>query len=134
MGLQRQAERHVGVSVARKVHWMPESELTGVATKGRLFVAGFDNLFATALGLALARIFPDLSALLVVVAYLAYFLLFEAMLSRTPAKMMFGLDVKTLDGRTIGWFEAGVRTLLRVFEANPLLLGILPGGIVVVWS
>ncbi len=120
---------------------MNDTEPIGVVTKGRLFAAGFDNLFATVLGLVSGRMVSEGSSSLeavapvvAIVAYSAYFVLFEALVSRTPGKMMFKLEINRLDGGAIGWPEASVRTFLRVIEANPLLLGILPGGIFVVLS
>jgi uncharacterized RDD family membrane protein YckC len=44
-------------------------------------------------------------------------------------KWLAGLTVKTLDGDRIDWRQAAIRTLLRIVEVNPFILGGLPAAI-----
>jgi uncharacterized RDD family membrane protein YckC len=67
-------------------------------------------------------------------AYLGYFFLSEALWSRTPGKYLQGFVVVDPSGGRCGWRRALLRTLLRVVEANPLLLGGLPAGIAILAS
>jgi uncharacterized RDD family membrane protein YckC len=106
------------------------TELNGDATKSRLFAAAVDNLFATLLCLLIASKLPGIA----IFAYLGYFLVQEATWHTTLGKWLFGLTIVCLDGGAVGWPEAGSRTLLRVVEVNPILLGMLPGGIAVALS
>lgn len=115
------------------------TELTGDATKSRLFAAAVDNLFATLLCLLIASKLPGIESSWIrwefaIFAYLGYFLVQEATWHTTLGKWLFGLTIVCLDGGVVGWPEAGSRTLLRVLEVNPILLGMLPGGIAVALS
>ena len=58
----------------------------------------------------------------------------EALWSHTPGKYLQGLVVVDPPGGRCGWRRALVRTLLRVVEANPLLLGGLPAGVAILAS
>jgi uncharacterized RDD family membrane protein YckC len=66
--------------------------------------------------------------------YLGYFFVQEWIWSTTLGKLLFGLRIVHLDGRPAGLWAAGWRTLLRLFEVNPFLLGYLPGGLAIVRS
>ncbi len=57
----------------------------------------------------------------------AYFALAEGMLGRTLGKMLLGLEVRTDAGLPISWWQAIVRTLLRLVDELPALylLGLL---------
>ena len=110
--------------------------MIGNATKWRLFAAGVDNFVATILCVLIASRLPGnlSSAVRWFVAgsgYLAYFLIQEAVWGTTVGKRAFGLCVVRLDGRPAGWRAAAWRTILRILEVNPLLLGAIPGGIAV---
>ncbi len=61
-----------------------------------------------------------------VLSYLAYFLIFEALFCTTPAKFMNGLVVRDFHGGRCSFRQTLVRTLFRVLEVNPALLGFLP--------
>ena len=113
--------------------------LNGEATKWRLFAAGVDNFVASILCVLIAAKLPgELSAItrwgVAAVGFLLYFLVQEAIWQATLGKRAFGLTVARLDGLSVGWREAGWRTVLRILEVNPLFLGAIPGGLAVTWS
>ena len=108
----------------------------GDASKARIIAAGIDNLIALVLAMvAIAMLpedFPTAKAVLFVVFYLMYFIVLEALWSRTLGKFFQGLVVRKLDGSRCGLKAALIRGLLRVIEVNPLLLGGLPAGIAII--
>jgi uncharacterized RDD family membrane protein YckC len=53
---------------------------------------------------------------------------------RTLGKFFQGLVVRKLDGNPRDWTGALIRGTLRIFEVNPLLLGGLPAGLVIIAS
>src|SRR5262249_5780869 len=114
------------------------SELQGDATKMRLFAAMVDNLCAGLFCILLSSQIPGLPpvvrGVILVCGYLGYFYFPEATWGRTLGKWLFGLRVIRLDGRPAGWGQSFWRTLLRVVEVNPVLLGAIPGGLVVMWT
>jgi len=114
------------------------SELIGVATKSRFFAMAVDNLVAMFVSLLLASRMPEETGqargAIVVVTYLAYYLIQEGAWSTTLGKRLFGLRVARLDGSECGWGAAALRTFTRMIEVNPVLLGALPGGLVVALS
>src|SRR5258706_6713241 len=114
------------------------TELNGDTTKRRLFAAGVDNLFGTILCLFIASRLPGIESPLIrweigILVYLGYFLILEATWHTTLGKRLFGLTVVRLDGGAVDWEEAGWRTLLRIVEVNPILLGMLPCGLAVMF-
>lgn len=62
---------------------------------------------------------------------LLYFPLTEGLYGRSLGKLAAGLIVVGRDGRPPGLGRAALRTLLRLFEVNPLLLGGIPAAIAV---
>jgi uncharacterized RDD family membrane protein YckC len=110
----------------------------GDASKARLLALFIDHLIAFALMmLALALVpesLPQMKVLFFFVIYLAYFVVLEALWSRTPGKFVQGLVVRKLDGNRCDWTAALIRGFLRIFEVNPLLLGGLPAGLVIIAS
>jgi len=112
--------------------------IIGDASKARLLALFIDHLIAFALMmLALALVpesLPQMKVLFFFVVYLAYFVVLEALWSRTPGKFVQGLVVRKLDGNPCDWTAALIRGFLRVFEVNPLLLGGLPAGLVIIAS
>jgi uncharacterized RDD family membrane protein YckC len=115
-----------------------DSELIGVATKGRFFAMAVDNLIAMFISLLLASNMPEEVGqarwALVVGVYLAYYFVQEGTWSTTFGKRLFGLRVARLDGSECGWPAAAIRTVARIIEVNPILLGALPGGLAVALS
>lgn len=112
--------------------------LTGDASKARVIAFFIDNLVACLIAFltvgALHSGSGVLSGTVLCVAYLAYFFLFELLWRRTPGKFMQGLVVVSADGNRAGLKAHLIRTLARLFEANPFLLGGIPAGIAILSS
>src|ERR1044071_2895730 len=112
--------------------------MTGNSGRPRIFAFVIDNLLAMVAAFlvvaALKTENPYLGAGALCLTYLCYFFLTEALWSRTPGKYLQGLVVVDTSGGRCGWRRALIRTLLRVVEANPLLLGGLPAGIAILAS
>jgi uncharacterized RDD family membrane protein YckC len=112
--------------------------MIGNSGRPRIFAFILDNLLATVSAfLAVAALKTDspyLASSALCLTYLGYFFLTEALWSRTPGKYLQGLMVVDPSGSRCGWRRALIRTLLRVVEANPLLLGGLPAGIAILAS
>src|SRR6185436_18483859 len=77
---------------------------------------------------------PLVKAVLFFLIYLAYFVVLEGLWSRTFGKFFQGLIVRKVDGTPCDWKAALIRGGLRIFEVNPLLLGGLPAGLVIIAS
>jgi len=110
--------------------------MVGDASKARLIAVFIDHLIAFALTLLVVAFVPDtipsLKAVLFFLTYLAYFFLMEALWSRTVGKLFQGLVIRKLDGTRCDWKAALIRSVLRIVEVNPLLLGGLPAGLVII--
>ena len=110
----------------------------GDASKDRFFGLVFDNFIGLVIGIVAAGAIPNDQVVLRgtawVVLYLGYFFLFEALVGSTPGKMIFGLWVRRIEGGRCSWLQAAVRTVARLIEVNPLLLGALPAAIAVLAS
>lgn len=111
-------------------------KIIGDATKSRVIAVFIDNLIATGIMLIIVAQIPEqypvVKGFLVFASYLLYFIVFEGIWSRTPGKYFQGLIIKKLDGSSCDWKSAIIRSLLRIIEINPLLLGGLPAGIAVI--
>jgi uncharacterized RDD family membrane protein YckC len=83
---------------------------------------------ALAFGKKLDPIF-DWVALAWLAAVVAYFLALEALFGRTLGKLVTGTIVVDRNGRAPSLAKTLVRTLLRLVEVNPLLIGGVPAGI-----
>jgi uncharacterized RDD family membrane protein YckC len=109
------------------------NSLIGDSSKKRMLAVGIDGSLATVLSLIAAGMVNSFGGAAVITAlcsvHLAYFFVFEALWSRTPGKYLFGLRVCQVDGSRCTLRSAMLRTLLRVIEVNPILLGALPAGI-----
>lgn len=108
-------------------------------TLGRRYIAaGIDNLLAVIGALVIAKQFPDsrlgLQLTAMVTFYLGYFLIFEGFFRTTPVKYLLGLTIRDFDGGPCSFRQTLVRTLLRVIEINPLLIGGLPAAVTIVLS
>ena len=112
--------------------------LTGDASKARIIAFIIDNLVACLVAFLTVGALNSgngmLSGTVLCVAYLAYFFLFELLWRRTPGKFMQGLVVVSADGNKPRLKAHLIRTLARIFEANPFLLGGIPAGIAIVSS
>jgi uncharacterized RDD family membrane protein YckC len=114
------------------------TDLVGDASKWRIFAASWDTLLAAFAALLVASRVPgftDSDRVSVASAtYLAYFFVQEGLWSTTLGKRVFGLRVRRLNGSHCGWGRAFVRTITRVVEANPVLIGGLPAALLGAFS
>lgn len=112
--------------------------LVGITSKGRLIAAFIDHLIAFALMLFVVALvperFPILKGVLFFLVYLAYFVVLEALWSRTLGKYFQGLRVCKVHGNPCDWRASFIRNGLRLLEVNPLLFGGLPAGIAILSS
>ena len=112
--------------------------IIGDASKARLLALFIDHLIAFALMMLAVAFVPEslplLKAVFFFFIYLAYFVVLEALWSRTLGKFVQGLVVRKLDGNRCDWRAALIRGSLRIVEVNPLLLGGLPAGLVIIAS
>lgn len=110
--------------------------MIGDASKARLIAVFIDHLIAFALTLLVVAFVPEslpaLKAAFFVLVYLGYFVVFEALFSRTLGKLFQGLVVRKLDGSPCDWKAALIRGVLRMVEVNPILLGGLPAALVII--
>jgi uncharacterized RDD family membrane protein YckC len=110
--------------------------IIGDASKARLIAVFVDHFIAFALMMVAVAFVPEslpaVKAVLFVLIYFAYFVVLEGLWSRTFGKFFQGLVVRKLDGSRCGWKAALIRGGLRVIEVNPLLMGGLPAGLVVI--
>jgi uncharacterized RDD family membrane protein YckC len=112
--------------------------VVGKASKERFIAAFVDNLIGFALMMAVAILiperFPVIKFIFYILIYFAYFIVFEALWSRTLGKYFQGLIVRKLDGDRCDWKAALIRTALRLIEINPILLGGIPAGLIIISS
>jgi len=114
-------------------------ELKGDRTKRRLFAMMFDVAPLGILCVFVASRFPgDIPSAgryaILVITFLLWYFVPEAIWGATLGKRIFGLTVVRLDGSQAAWRESFWRTILRLVEVNPVLLGVIPGGLVVTYS
>jgi uncharacterized RDD family membrane protein YckC len=109
------------------------SPFLGEANKERVFAAVFDNFMAAVVAAIVAvgtKGVPDVVwGIIAAAAYLGYYFLAEGLLSATPGKFLFGLRVRSVCSGKCTWLQIGIRTLLRLVEVDPILLGGVPAGI-----
>lgn len=120
--------------------------LVGSARPERFFAAFVDHVFAIIAMFAGAAMVAELArsplrgdsapliGFSIFLIYLLYFFLCEGAFSTTIGKFLFSLQVRQLDGRKCTWTSAACRTLWRLVEVNPILLGALPAGLAVYFS
>ena len=112
--------------------------ITGDASKARILALVIDHAIAVALMWVAIALVPEslplMKAVLFFFVYLAYFVVLEALWSRTLGKFFQGLVVRKLDGSPCDWTAALIRSSLRIFEVNPLLFGGFPAGLVIIAS
>ncbi|MEI7685051.1 MAG: RDD family protein, partial [Planctomycetota bacterium] len=77
---------------------------------------------------------PIISWTAVAGAYFGYFLLSEASFGNTFGKWSMGLCIRSLQGQKCTARQGVIRTLLRPFEVNPIILGALPAGAAMFFS
>jgi uncharacterized RDD family membrane protein YckC len=139
----------VGDNAARDIEAAEEVEVeaepayyTNISTAHtvtpRYIAAGIDNVFTMVIAIFAAKVLaegrPVVQGVLLAVVYLAYFFVFEGLLARTPGKFLTGLVVVGIEGDRCTWKQATIRTLFRLLEVNPALLGAIPAALSVVFS
>ena len=111
------------------------SQLIGDASKARIIAFIIDNIIACLLSLLIVGVMHSdnaiLSATVLCLTYLSYFFLFELAWERTPGKFFQGLVIRDMDGGRCNAKQILLRTMARILEANPILLGGIPAGIAV---
>ena len=114
------------------------SHLVGDSGKGRIIAFIIDNFVACLLSfLVVGAIHSDnafISGTSLGLTYLLYFFLFELVWARTPGKFFQGLVVRDINGGRCNARQILLRTLARILEANPILLGGIPAGIAIIAS
>jgi uncharacterized RDD family membrane protein YckC len=112
--------------------------MIGEVSKERFIAVFIGNLIGFALMMAVALLipegFPVIKFIFYVLIYFAYFIVFEALWSRTLGKYFKGLIVRKLDGSRCDWKAALIRGVLRLIEVNPVLLGGFPAGLIIISS
>jgi uncharacterized RDD family membrane protein YckC len=113
-------------------------DLIGDASKARNFAFIIENLLACLISILAAGLIhtenPILGGIVVCTSYLAYFFVFEVLWSSTPGKFMQGLVVRNMDGTRCSLKSHLIRTLARILEANPILLGGIPAALAIISS
>jgi uncharacterized RDD family membrane protein YckC len=110
---------------------------TGSSGGARFLAAQIDHGFAVvlffvaAMSLADERPLQVIPGVAAVSSYLGYYFLSEWLLGGTPGKLLFRLRVEQLTGQPCTARQIAIRTLLRLAEVNPVLLGALPAGVVI---
>lgn len=84
-----------------------------------------------ALAFLLPERFQSIAILVLALPAIAYFPVLEHLFGRTLGKTVCRLRVVNSTGGRPSWSQAILRTLLRVVEVNPILLGGIPAGIIV---
>jgi uncharacterized RDD family membrane protein YckC len=116
---------------------LPEISTHGSLTP-RYIAACIDNAVATVAGFTAAKLIaedaPVIQTAALVCVYFGYFFVMEAFFSRTLGKVATGLTVARYNGQPCSGQQAAIRTIFRVVEVNPVLLGALPAAFAVGWS
>jgi uncharacterized RDD family membrane protein YckC len=117
---------------------MNATNIVGEAGMPRLVAAVVDNAIILILPFVVIAVASPADSTvflgILCVGWLGYFFICEAIWSRTPGKLMFGLVVRKLDGSSCDVKAAFLRTIARLFEVNPFLLGGLPAGLIILSS
>jgi uncharacterized RDD family membrane protein YckC len=122
---------------------MPQSkiqgpELIGCMNMERFFAAQIDSVPSLVLVFIAAVKFgsfgPATSWTAVAVAYFGYFLISEAIFGNTLGKWSIGLCIRSLTGKKCTCWQAVIRSILRLVEVNPLVLGAIPAGVALYFS
>ncbi|MFT7630604.1 MAG: putative RDD family membrane protein YckC [Mariniblastus sp.] len=108
------------------------------ATLARHIAGILDNLIACVLAVIIVKQMDapsvPLQAIAVVTVYLGYYFLFESITSRSMGKLLTGLKVIDFDGERCSLKQTCIRTLFRLLEVNPFLLGALPAAVRIIGS
>jgi uncharacterized RDD family membrane protein YckC len=101
------------------------------ATEADFLLAAISSMMSV---IALPDFDPLWKGLSFYLFFLLYFQLTEFFLQATPAKWFFGLRVKSINGCRPSFMQISIRTLLRVVELNPILLGAFPAALFVLFT
>jgi len=116
----------------------PKEQLVGCMNLDRFFAALFDNFIAVIAALGAAMQFgghgDGAAWAAAAVAFFGYYLVSEVVFGNTFGKWAMGLRIRTVEGDKITSRQALVRSLLRVLEVNPILLGALPAAAAMFFS
>jgi len=115
-----------------------DPELVGCMNLERFFALQIDTfiafIFVFFAAFRLGYLGPVISWSAVGLAFFGYFLLSEVLFGNTFGKWSMGLCIRTLNGRKCTRGQALTRSLLRLVEVNPILLGGLPAGLAIYFS
>lgn len=111
-------------------------DAVGRAGSGRFLAAQIDHTVAVVLFLIVgmnsaANIGNVAAGIAALAAYLGYYFVPEWVFGTTIGKAVFSLRVQQISGEPCTAHQAAVRTLMRLLEVNPFLLGALPAGIAI---
>lgn len=102
----------------------------------RIIAANIDALLVIVISGGAAKLLPETWLVWQIVTFLgcycAYFLVLEWCFSGTPGKYLTGLRIRDYQGRPCTLQQSLIRTIFRLFEANPLMG--LPAAISIVFS
>jgi uncharacterized RDD family membrane protein YckC len=114
------------------------SLLIGDAGKSRIIAFIIDNFIACLISFLIVGAIGSENGILggtvLCLTYLSYFFVFELTWARTPGKFFQGLIIRRIDGGRCTPKQILIRTVARVLEANPILLGGIPAGIAIISS
>ena len=114
------------------------AHLIGDSGKSRIVAFIIDNFVAFLLSALLVGVIHSGNALVsgtaLALTYLSYFFIFELAWGRTPGKFLQGLVVRDISGARCNAKQILLRTLARILEANPFLLGGIPAGVAIMAS
>lgn len=102
-------------------------------------IAGvLDNFLAGIMAVVCVKQIPDswiaLQIPAAILVYLGYFAVFESLFCTTIGKFINGLVVLDYYGGRCSFRQTLVRTLFRLLEVNPVLLGFLPAAVSIILS
>jgi uncharacterized RDD family membrane protein YckC len=111
-------------------------KLSGRAGSGRFLAAQIDHAFGVvlflAVGMNLGELLGDIGAGCAALStYMCYYFLPEWLFGATIGKSIFALRVRQVTGERCTATQIAIRTLMRLVEVNPFLLGALPAGIAI---
>ena len=125
------------ISASDQAHAARIANLTSDTIVARLLAANIDLVIALILSLVAAKSISDdmfWQGLIFVGTYLLYYFLCEGIWQRTPGKLFTGLMVADLNGGRCTAAQALTRTMFRVIEVNPALLGAIPAALCIMFS
>ncbi|MHB0972108.1 MAG: RDD family protein [Thermoanaerobaculia bacterium] len=118
----------------RETEESEEPAIVGDLSKLRIIAFIVDNVISLLVFLAGGRLLSGagnqvLIGVGAIGLYLAYYSIFELKLGGTPGKLLVGLRVVDEQGQSPRVTSILLRNVLRLAEANPLLLGGFPAGL-----